>query len=70
VTTPTITATVPRLALRREEASAAIGVSPDHFDAHIRHGLRAVRRGRVVVYPVSEIEAWLEKNAARTLEDA
>jgi predicted DNA-binding transcriptional regulator AlpA len=70
VTTPTITATVPRLALRREEARAAIGVSPDHFDAHIRHELRAVRRGRVVVYPVSEIEAWLEKNAARTLEDA
>ena len=65
---PTITATVPRLALRRDEAAAAIGVSVDHFDAHVRHELRAVRRGRVVVYPVSELERWLERNAATTLE--
>jgi hypothetical protein len=66
--TPTITATVPRLALRREEAAAAIGVSVDHFDAHVRHELRAVRRGRIVVYPVRELERWLEKNAASVLE--
>jgi hypothetical protein len=49
VSAPTITATVPRLALRRDEAAAALGVSPDHFDQHVRHELRAVRRGRVVV---------------------
>ena len=66
---PTITATVPRRALRRDEAAAAIGVSVDHFDQHVRHELRAVRRGRVVVYPVSEIEKWLERNAATALED-
>jgi len=65
---PTIAATVPRLALRREEAASAIGVSVDHFDAHVGHELRAVRRGRVVVYPVREIERWLERNAATALE--
>jgi len=66
VSTPTIVATVPRLALRREEAAAALGVSDDHFDRHVRHELRAVRRGRVALYPVAELERWLEKNAAST----
>jgi len=68
VSTPTITASVPRLALRRDEAAAAIGVSVDHFDTHVRHELRAVRRGRVTVYPVRELECWLERNAATALE--
>jgi hypothetical protein len=30
--------------------------------------LRAVRRGRVVVYPVRELERWVERNAATVLE--
>lgn len=59
-------ATVPRLALRREEAAAALGVSADLFDRHIRHELCAVRRGRVALYPVAELEGWLSKNAAST----
>jgi len=60
--------TVPRLALRRDEAASALGVSADFFDQRVRHELRAVRRGRVVVYPVRELEQWLERNAARALE--
>jgi hypothetical protein len=68
MTTPTVTATVPRLALRRDEVAAAVGVSVDHFDSHVRHELRAVRRGRVVVYSVRELERWLERNAATVLE--
>ncbi len=66
MSTPTVVATVPRLALRREEAAAALGVSDDHFDRHVRHELRAVRRGRVVLFPVAELEGWLSKNAAGT----
>ncbi len=61
-----VVATVPRLSLRREEAAAALGVSDDHFDRHVRHELRAVRRGRVVLFPVAELEGWLSKNAAGT----
>jgi hypothetical protein len=68
MTTPTVTATVPRLALRRDEVAAAVGVSVDHFDSHVRHELRAVRRGRVVVYSVRKLERWLERNAATVLE--
>jgi len=65
-----VTATIPRLALRREEAAEALGVSPDLFDARIRHELRAVRRGRVVLYPVAELERWLDANAEHVLEEA
>jgi hypothetical protein len=58
-----------RLALRcPDEASAAIGVSPDFFDRHLRSELRLVRRGRLVFVAVSELERWLDSNAARTLE--
>jgi excisionase family DNA binding protein len=58
----------PRLALKPEEAAAAIGVSRDFFDDHIRDELRVVRRGSKVLVPVAELERWLEANAALTLE--
>jgi len=64
-----VVAPVPRLALRREEAAAALGISDDHFDARVRPELSCVRRGRVVLYAVAELERWLEKNAERVLEE-
>jgi hypothetical protein len=59
---------VPRLAFRREEAAAALGLSPRSFDQHIRPELRVIRRGRLVLYPIAEVERWLERNSARALE--
>jgi hypothetical protein len=68
VTAPSV---VPRVALRcPDEAAAALGVSPDYFDKHVRHELRLIRRGRLVLVLVSELERWGERNAARTLEGA
>jgi excisionase family DNA binding protein len=55
----------PRLGLSLDEAAATLGVSRDTFDRHIRHELRVVRRGRCLIVPVSEIERWLEREAAR-----
>jgi len=60
---------VPRLALRREEAAEALGVSDDFFDARIRAELRVVRRGKLMLYPTTELQAWLEKNAGLVLEE-
>jgi excisionase family DNA binding protein len=60
---------VPRLALRREEAAEALGVSDDFFDARIRAELRVVRRGKLMLYPTSELQAWLDKNAGLVLEE-
>jgi excisionase family DNA binding protein len=57
-----------RLALTRAEAAAAIGVSVDSFERFVQPEIRVVRRGRLRLVPVSELERWLERNAARTLE--
>lgn len=42
-------------------------MSRDFLDEHILPGLRVVRVGRKVLVPLSEIEKWLDKNAALTL---
>jgi excisionase family DNA binding protein len=55
----------PRLGLTLDEAAAAVGVSRDTFDRHIRHELRIVRRGRCLIVPIAEIERWLDREAAR-----
>ena len=55
----------PRLGLTLDEAAAAVGVSRDTFDRHIRDELRIVRRGRCLIVPIVEIERWLEREAAR-----
>ena len=57
-----------RLALRLEEAAAALGVSVDYFATSIRPELRTVRRGRVTLVSVAELEKWLDRSAARALE--
>jgi hypothetical protein len=58
---------VPRLALRPEEAAASLGVSRSFFFAEILPDLRVVRRGRVRLVAVRELERWLDANAARAL---
>lgn len=58
-----------RLAYSRAEAAAALGVSVDFFDEHIAPEVRAVRRGRRRLYPVRELERWLDQAASLALED-
>ena len=58
----------PRLALTRAEAAASIGVSLDSFERYVQPELRLIRRGRLRLVPVTELERWLEMNAARVLE--
>ena len=52
-----------RLALRREDAAAAIGVSDETFDRHVRPSLPVVRLGSVRVYPVDALCDWLCQHA-------
>lgn len=59
--------TVARLALSPDEAATSIGVSRDFFDEHVAPELRIVRRGRRRLVPVREIEAWLDREAARAV---
>jgi hypothetical protein len=58
----------PRLALRPEEAAESLGVSRDYSDAHIAPELRFVRRSRLKLFPIVELEGWLYREAARALE--
>ena len=57
-----------RLALSKREAADALGVSVDFFEKHIMPELRIIRRGRRRLIPVSELERWLDENAAVVLE--
>lgn len=61
-------ASVPRLALTKPEAAHALGVSVDTLERHVLAELRVVRRGRLVLIPVREIERWLDRSAAITLQ--
>lgn len=56
-----------RLTLTPQEAADALGVSRDFFDAHVKPDLRVVRRGRLVLVPVRELERWVDENAAAVL---
>lgn len=62
------TRAVPRIALSPDEAAAALGVSRDYLDEHVAPELRWVRRGRRKFVAVRELEAWLDRAAARTVE--
>jgi excisionase family DNA binding protein len=57
-----------RLALRPDEAAKVIGVSRSFFFEHVLPELRVVRRGRIRLVPVRELDRWLERNAARAAE--
>jgi len=60
-------APIPRLALTREEAAVAVGMSLDSFERHVQPTMRLVRLGRMRLVPVRELERWLEEHAERTV---
>jgi hypothetical protein len=64
----TLLSSVPRVTLRvPAEAAGALGVSPDYFDEHIRSDLKLIRRGRVVLVSLRELERWAQTNEAPAL---
>jgi excisionase family DNA binding protein len=60
---------VARVALTRQEAARAIGVSVDHFERHVLAELRVIRSGRLVLVPVAELERWARDQAAFALAE-
>jgi len=59
---------VGRLTLSPVEAAQALGVSRDFFDEHVKPELRVIRRGALVLVPVRELERWVDRSAALTIE--
>ena len=52
----------PRLALSPDEAAAALGVSRTFFYDQVMPRLRIVSQGGRRLIPVTELQAWLERN--------
>jgi hypothetical protein len=63
MTRPRVDVPVPALALRRPHAAAALGVSLEVFDAHVRPHIDSVRVGGVVVYPVEALQRFLGRRS-------
>lgn len=56
------------LTLTETAAAKRLGVSPGFFKTHVLSELRVIRKGARVLVPVSELERWVDRNAARTVE--
>ena len=61
-------AAVDRVTLTRPEAAAALGISVDSFERHVQPDLRLIRRGRIRLVPLAELERWAERSASLTLD--
>jgi hypothetical protein len=57
-----------RLALTRVECARALGISIDSFERHVQPELRLIRRGKLRLVAVRELERWIEENSANTIE--
>jgi transcriptional regulator with XRE-family HTH domain len=56
-----------RVALTRNEAAAALGISLDSFERHVQSEIKMVRRGSLRMVPVKELERWVDENAEKVL---
>ena len=57
------------IALSKPEAAAALSMSVDSLERHVLPDLRVIRRGRLVLIAVAELERWANDNAERTLPE-
>jgi hypothetical protein len=58
---------VPRLLLTRGEAAAALGMSVNSLERHVQPHIRCVRKGSMRLFPLRELERWVDENAMRVL---
>jgi hypothetical protein len=59
----TASSNVPRVALSRQEAALSLGMSLDSFERHVQPELRLIRRGKLRLVPLAELERWANDNA-------
>jgi hypothetical protein len=58
---------IPRVALSRQEAAISLGMSIDSFERHVQPELRLIRRGKLRLVPVAELERWANESAESVL---
>jgi len=57
------------VALTREEAAAALGVSLRHFERHVQPHVRVIRSGSSRLVPVAELTRWADRAATLAVND-
>jgi hypothetical protein len=55
------------VAVTRLEAAAIVGMSGSKFDELVRPYIRAIRRGGMLLFPVKDLERWVDENAEKVL---
>ncbi len=60
---------VQRLAFRKLEAAKALGLSDESFDRYVVPHIRCVRVGSLRLYPLTELQAFLDEQARLPIED-
>lgn len=56
------------LTMTETAAAKRLGVSAGFFKSYVLPELRVIRRGARVLIPLSELERWIDRSAARTVE--
>jgi hypothetical protein len=56
---------VPRLALTRLEAAISLGISVDSFERYVQPHLKLIRRGKLRLVPIAELQRWVDESATR-----
>jgi hypothetical protein len=64
------TGPIPRVTLTRSEAAQALDMSLDSFERHVQPELRLIRRRKLRLVPIVELERWAESAAERTARRA
>jgi hypothetical protein len=59
----------PCLAVQHKDAPAALGLGKTSFEKYVVPEVRCVRLGSMRVYPVTELERWLDVNAEKVFGD-
>jgi hypothetical protein len=63
------TVAIQPIALPKPAAAAALGMSVDSFERYVQADVRCIRRGRMRLFPVVELERWARENAERLLAE-
>lgn len=56
--------------LPKPQAAAALGMSTDSFERYVQTDVPCVRRGKMRLFPVSELQRWATDNAERLFSEA
>ena len=51
------------ITLTKAEAATALSMSIDSFERYVQPHVRCIRKGRLRLFPIAELERWADENA-------